>query len=91
MLLPDPDGPTMEVSSPAVTARLTSVSARTGDDPGYTFDTRSSSSTLPLAAVPGGFAGGHVAGTTTRWPGVSAPVTCTSPSPSSKIPVVTGT
>ena len=36
-------------------------------------------------------AAGHVAGTTTRSPGVSAPVTCTSPSASSKIPVVTGT
>ena len=43
--LPDPDGPTIAVSSPAITDRLTSSSARTGGCPGYTFDTRSSCST----------------------------------------------
>ena len=96
--LPDPDGPTMAVSSPAVTARLTPASARTGGDPGYTFVTCSSSSTArrkPVRGCPGREGpprvGGHDAGTTTRCPGVSAPVTCTSPSASSKIPDVTGT
>ncbi len=44
------------------------------------------------AGLPGHLrAAGHDAGTTTRCPGVSAPVTCTSPSASSKIPGVTGT
>ena len=71
VVLPDPDGPTTAASSPAATARLTSSSARTGGDPGYTFVTRSSSSTgappAPRAA------GAHVAGTTTRCAGRQRP------------------
>ena len=46
VLLPDPDGPTTATSSPAATATLTSSSARTGGDPGYSFVTRSSSRTV---------------------------------------------
>ena len=94
MDLPDPDGPTIAASSPAATARLTWSSARTGGCPGYTFDTRSSSSTGSPSGRPGGRAvlrAGHDAATTTRCPGVSAPVTCTRPAASSKIPAVTGT
>ena len=49
--LPDPDGPTIATSSPAVTVRLTPASARSGGDPGYTLVTWSSSSTG--AAPPG--------------------------------------
>ena len=37
--LPDPDGPTTAISSPAVTDRLTRSSARTAGDPGYTLAT----------------------------------------------------
>src|ERR1700734_9191 len=51
--LPDPDGPTMAVSSPADTARLTPASARTGGDPGYTLVAWSSSSTGAGPARPG--------------------------------------
>src|SRR5215470_15022112 len=47
--------------------------------------------TRPLPADQGRPRGGHVAGTTMRCPGASAPVTCTSPEVSSKIPGLTGT
>src|SRR5205807_8121290 len=45
----------------------------------------------PVPADQGRPRGGHDGATTTRCPGVSAPVTCTSPEASSKIPTVTGT
>ena len=82
----------MAVSSPAATVRLTPSSARTGGCPGYTFDTSSSSSTGAscVGAVPVARrcldTAGHDAATTTRSPGVSAPLTCTSPELSSKSP-----
>src|SRR5215470_9115660 len=47
--------------------------------------------TRPLPADQGRPCGGHDSGTTTRCPGASAPVTCTSPEVSSKIPGLTGT
>ncbi len=51
VLLPDPDGPVTAASSPALTATLTSSSARTGGEEGYTFDTFCSSSTGSGAVV----------------------------------------
>jgi len=46
-----PHGPTTAASSPAATDTLTRSSARTGGDPGYSFVTRSSSSTGTGAAA----------------------------------------
>ena len=87
----------MAVSSPAHTVRLTPSSARTGGCPGYTFDTflqfqhrRQLRRCVPVAGAVLDTAG-HDAATTIRFPGVSAPVTCTIPELSSKSPAVTCT
>ena len=103
--LPDPEGPTMPTNSPSVTVNETSRRAVTGGsdrvDLGdvVDFEDRQRAVTVeirrvhrrPVAAFRVLIEIGHSFGTTTRWPAASpGPLTCTSPSASSKRPKVTG-
>ena len=87
--LPDPDGPTTATSSPAATVRLTPVERPHRRLPRvhlrHPLQFQHRYSGRPVSAGLGRPRFGHDAATTTRWPGVSAPVTCTRPEVSSKI------